>query len=182
MLGGRQDGSQCLSLLSPPLALPPTTGCVALSSQAGVGEEPGDQEEVWVLAECGTGLGELHRSPTQPPPARAAADTHRLSTGPRHAGDAFRTRPALGDTEGPQSGLGDCSPRCVTGSWEGGRRLAHHFLDSGLAGGQLWGPGPTLRGKGPSSRSYLRVLGMLSSRGKMRWVWRWSLQFILADA
>ena len=42
----------------------------------------------------GTGLGEPHRSPTPPHHALAAADTHRLSTGPRHAGDAFRTRPA----------------------------------------------------------------------------------------
>lgn len=156
---GGQPGSvpppTSFSSASPPPAVLPCP------LRLGWGRSQGARRKCGSGLNVGTGPGEPHRSPTPPPHhALAAADTHRLSTRPRHAGDAFRTRPALGDTEGPQSGLGDCSPRCVTGSWEGDRSLAHHLLDSGLAGGQLWGPGPTPREKGLSSRSYLRVLGV----------------------
>lgn len=132
----------------------------------GWGRSQGTRGKCGSRLNVGTGLGEPHRSPTPPHHALAAADTHRLSTGPRHAGDAFRTRPALGDTEGPQSGLGDCSHRCVTGSWEGGRSLAHHFLDSGLAGDSCGGQAQPLAEKGHQAGAILGSWGCSQAGGR----------------
>lgn len=167
VLGGRQDGSQGLSLLPSFSSASHHRLCHPVPLRLGWGGARGARGKCGSRLERGHGARRAHRSPTRPTMRWQLQTLTGSPPGPDMPGMPLGTRPALGDTDrttvrprgtaltgvslGPGRGQEPCPPL---------PRLR-------IGWGQLWGPGPTLVSrKGPSSRSYLRVLGMLSSWGR----------------